>query len=350
MRDMIELIVAVGVAQAVTAQPVPSLPPTKAVEINAENVDLAGAGDLDFEADPAKVPPASTLPPVDEGLPLKLWLNGQGRPLQCDPTAGTYPEVAKAVCTQLMDKAHFTFASGFAQPMSKGFVMIDAHFAPIPKYEPNRPVQFVAPGKGSAIRLSIWPAPDGETPKSRCILMTEDFGLKASIAICDAYLAAETKNRALCSAIAPAPVAGLSMLSCSIAVHAPAPSSRRDIFTNLIPGYRNADIRYPPDTTPPDERLGHKDGRLETSIRPDDYPPVALRYGLEGKVAVLLGIGSDGRIMSCRPLRSSGTALLDNSTCSLMPRRAHFLFAGSPPAYSGLRYAAVALGWVLPRN
>jgi protein TonB len=55
-----------------------------------------------------------------------------------------------------------------------------------------------------------------------------------------------------------------------------------------------------------------------------DYPAAALRAGEQGIVRFRLVIGQDGRVTGCAITESSGSAILDSSTCRLMVRRARF--------------------------
>jgi len=116
------------------------------------------------------------------------------------------------------------------------------------------------------------------------------------------------------------------------------------------PAYRNATIIYPPDTVPESDRLRAVDGKLIFSIMGDDYPPAAIRYGLESVTAVQLGISRDGTIKTCRPLTSAGpaTAYLDNNSCALFLRRGRYEFSADAPAYDGLRYVNRTLRWKMP--
>jgi len=56
----------------------------------------------------------------------------------------------------------------------------------------------------------------------------------------------------------------------------------------------------------------------------DDYPPMALSLGWQGKVVVKLRIGIDGRPRACRIVHSSGHDELDIATCKIMLTRARF--------------------------
>jgi protein TonB len=56
----------------------------------------------------------------------------------------------------------------------------------------------------------------------------------------------------------------------------------------------------------------------------DDYPAAAIRANEEGSVTVRLTVTEAGRPESCDLIRSSGSAVLDHTTCSLLMRRARF--------------------------
>jgi TonB family protein len=55
-----------------------------------------------------------------------------------------------------------------------------------------------------------------------------------------------------------------------------------------------------------------------------DYPALALIDDVAGTTAFALSVGSDGRASNCRVTASSGSALLDDTTCKLLLRRARF--------------------------
>ena len=59
-------------------------------------------------------------------------------------------------------------------------------------------------------------------------------------------------------------------------------------------------------------------------ITTDDYPAAALRQGLQGSVVISAMVGTDGRVRSCIVTKSSGSQLLDDTTCRLYNKRAHF--------------------------
>lgn len=65
--------------------------------------------------------------------------------------------------------------------------------------------------------------------------------------------------------------------------------------------------------------------RAEASWLSDaDYPEGVIRRTDAGTVRALLTIGIDGRVSDCKIVRSSGAAILDETTCRLVKRRARF--------------------------
>lgn len=64
----------------------------------------------------------------------------------------------------------------------------------------------------------------------------------------------------------------------------------------------------------------HIAGRLKDS----DYPLAAGEQGVSGTVGVRYVVGVDGRVPRCQVTRSSGSALLDETTCRLIVARYRF--------------------------
>ncbi len=85
-------------------------------------------------------------------------------------------------------------------------------------------------------------------------------------------------------------------------------------------------------------------------VTSNDYPTEALRQELSGNVSFLLIIGKDGKPISCKIAHSSGVPMLDQQTCSLLERRAHFTPARDA---NGDGVAGVYLNrvrWVIPQE
>jgi protein TonB len=59
-------------------------------------------------------------------------------------------------------------------------------------------------------------------------------------------------------------------------------------------------------------------------LRNSDYPRAALRSGLQGRVSVRFTVLTSGRIANCRVTNSSGSPMLDATTCRLLTKRLRF--------------------------
>jgi len=57
---------------------------------------------------------------------------------------------------------------------------------------------------------------------------------------------------------------------------------------------------------------------------PESYPPAAKAAGAEGRTVFSVDVDAQGRVTSCNILQSSGTALLDSTTCALVVTNGHF--------------------------
>lgn len=87
----------------------------------------------------------------------------------------------------------------------------------------------------------------------------------------------------------------------------------------IEPVFRDLDPPKP-DLTRPVQPAAGRIGWVTT----EDYPPQPLREGIKGAVAISVQVGADGRVQSCAVTKSSGNAALDDATCRLYVRRAHF--------------------------
>lgn len=87
---------------------------------------------------------------------------------------------------------------------------------------------------------------------------------------------------------------------------------------------------------------------LATYLTPDDYPAAALRNNEHGMVTFGLDIGPDGRVTNCRILESSGSAMLDSTTCRIMRSRARFIPARDARGRTVADRTTAAVTWALP--
>lgn len=65
-------------------------------------------------------------------------------------------------------------------------------------------------------------------------------------------------------------------------------------------------------------------GPIDTFLINDDYPPAALRAEEQGMVTVAVTVSASGLVADCGIAGTSGSAMLDRTTCALLRRRARF--------------------------
>ncbi|MFM6933079.1 MAG: energy transducer TonB [Novosphingobium sp.] len=79
-----------------------------------------------------------------------------------------------------------------------------------------------------------------------------------------------------------------------------------------------------------------------------DYPSAALREEITGVTRFRLTVGIDGRVSQCEVTQSSGSAILDATTCSLVVRRARFNPATDAAGNLAIGTYSTAVRWVIP--
>jgi protein TonB len=103
----------------------------------------------------------------------------------------------------------------------------------------------------------------------------------------------------------------------------------------------------PPKFTPKSAQPKGNPGNWATT---NDYPTRALREEREGVTGFRVTVGTDGRATGCDVTSSSGSADLDQATCSNVMRRARFTPAtdgeGNPTTGS---YSS-RVRWVIPKE
>lgn len=71
-------------------------------------------------------------------------------------------------------------------------------------------------------------------------------------------------------------------------------------------------------------RPPQRHGTAASLFSVDDYPADARGTGAKGTVAARLTIDVTGRVVGCNIVHSSGFPVLDEATCSILRRRAHY--------------------------
>jgi TonB family protein len=80
----------------------------------------------------------------------------------------------------------------------------------------------------------------------------------------------------------------------------------------------------PPPSSGHEQAAGHVRANLTTYFSDDDYPAVALAGGQEGTVSFRLTISREGRVSDCVVTETSGSPLLDDTTCRILRSRARY--------------------------
>lgn len=95
---------------------------------------------------------------------------------------------------------------------------------------------------------------------------------------------------------------------------------------------------------------GPAPGSLASYFKVSDYPRKAIKRREEGTVRFQIDIGPEGRVSRCTVTASSGSALLDSTTCRLAAQRLRFRpardSAGQPIADTKHDLKVI---WRLPR-
>jgi protein TonB len=105
---------------------------------------------------------------------------------------------------------------------------------------------------------------------------------------------------------------------------------------------------HPHESLPPVEPARPRTA-LARYVSDADYPPSALHARQEGTVAFVLAVNPDGRVGGCTVSASSGSAALDNATCSIMRRRARFTPARDANGNVVADTFSSRFAWTLPR-
>lgn len=79
-----------------------------------------------------------------------------------------------------------------------------------------------------------------------------------------------------------------------------------------------------------------------------DYPVAAIRAREQGSVDFQLLVNARGRVTACNILRSSGSALLDATTCRLVQKRGRFIPARDKKGRPAPDTIAGRVNWRLP--
>jgi TonB family protein len=77
-----------------------------------------------------------------------------------------------------------------------------------------------------------------------------------------------------------------------------------------------------------------------------DYPPAALRMAIEGRVLVRIAVSAQGRATDCAPVATSGSPVIDATTCRVALMRARFRPARDAEGRAVAARAVFAVNWL----
>ena len=108
----------------------------------------------------------------------------------------------------------------------------------------------------------------------------------------------------------------------------------------LLPDAKAAGARVP-------AQRAHAD--LASYFSDADYPAEALRRREQGDAAYVLDVDATGRVSACRIIGSSGSAILDETTCRILRERARFTPARDRRGRAVPDRVSARTHWVLPQ-
>jgi TonB family protein len=85
-------------------------------------------------------------------------------------------------------------------------------------------------------------------------------------------------------------------------------------------------------------------------IRPDDYPPAALRASASGMTRFRLDIGTNGQVVRCTVTQSSGNGDLDTTACAMLTKRAGFVPARDRKGRAVASTYSSSVNWQIPAD
>lgn len=147
--------------------------------------------------------------------------------------------------------------------------------------------------------------------------------------------------------VAPPPKINVSNVSPPVTTVTTPPPPAPPVLVVAPPGPAAPPPPPPPKFTPKSAQPKGNPGNWATT---NDYPTRALREEREGVTGFRVSVGTDGRATGCDVTSSSGSADLDQATCSNVMRRARFTPAtdgeGNPTTGS---YSS-RVRWVIPKE
>lgn len=87
---------------------------------------------------------------------------------------------------------------------------------------------------------------------------------------------------------------------------------------------------------------------LHAMVTNDDYPKSALSSGSQGDSMILMQIGTDGKVVTCRTLQSAGYRELDETACRVKSRRARYSPARDKQGVAVPSWVSTTISFLIP--
>ena len=87
---------------------------------------------------------------------------------------------------------------------------------------------------------------------------------------------------------------------------------------------------------------------VKSWVTVEGYPAEALRNGWEGVAGFTVTVGTDGKVLDCKIIHSSGHKVLDDATCSEITKRARFTPARDADGRPVVSTYSQQVNWRIP--
>lgn len=301
-------------------------------EVTPDNVELTGAGEVSVQI-PPKVfeDQLAARGRASDMTVLRLWFDRTGKLLTCEATNRWMASEVAPICAAAGD-ARFAFAPGFAQPLERGYVDLRVSYAR--RIEPVLPLRFRPRDKGTLVQVIVYDARSCRVTSGKMADAVKDQVCK--VINCDPR---SLKARAASSAFD----GGWANVRVWLDMKVLPPDQRIAVTIEPRPDQIGEKILYP-DRTAAEPAMPISYGTFSLPLTSADFPAAARRWTVYSASTVLAGIGSDGKVVSCRPVASSGAPLLDNRACTLAVQKGSFAFTAGVPS-APMRYVTHKVDW-----
>lgn len=312
----------------------------------ASPIDLSGVIVLDYDPDDAafaKFAPAMT--GLHE-LQVALVVDSQGSITKCEANvSAALADFEVKACEAMRKTAKITIQPGYDMAGRPGrFTVTFWSFAEIER-EAVLPIQFVEPGSDVGVSLVL--GPESEFFRNGCFssnVAGDPFMSSASFdRACELFLTMSPEERErVCKD-----------QGTNFREHGFLCAVRTQPIAADTPPEVSASLRYRPRGDPPswtpvtvEEEALRYQGVARVAMQPE-YPGAAMRHDESGVSRVLVTFDKRGKVFRCRPVETSGSALLDNSTCEQIIRSGRVVMSDGAWPGDDMRTITQTVHWAL---